>query len=133
MTDNDIIKALECCVVSDDSCSDSCPLRHIEGNCFYILNKPILDLINRQKAEIERLQNDLAKEFVCFVGSPHKVENCPFFEELENERAEAIKEFAKKVKEEIAVWHFDFTYYSDILEACQRVDNIAKRMVGESK
>ena len=62
MTDNDIIKALECCI-SDENC-ENCPLYHkkIENACtltvveFY---KEILDLINRQKAEIERLKKTI--------------------------------------------------------------------------
>ena len=101
MTDNEIIKALECCT-DTLSCPTDCPLFEDDRDCLLVLNKPTLDLINRQKAEIESLRNDLAKEFTCFVGSPHKVESCPFFDELEKERAEAVKEFAEKVKDEIS-------------------------------
>lgn len=51
-TDNEIIKALECCVTYE-FCT-GCPL---VDNCpsSYSLLKSALDLINRQKAEIERL------------------------------------------------------------------------------
>ena len=56
MTDNEIIKALECCSkpVIEEYCSE-CPY-HLGGqeNCHKLLGD-ILDLINRQKAEIERL------------------------------------------------------------------------------
>ena len=171
MTDNEIIKALECCVNGEDC--PNCPLQEQFADC-----KPMtgaLDLINRQKAEnndlfckltgvmhsvdkwlsvdelkqdevnraitmrektlqivekqkaeIESLRNDLAKEFVCFVGSPHKVESCPFFDELENERAEAVKEFAERLKAE-KFEHQNFgglIYYED-------VDNLVKEMVGD--
>ena len=62
MTDNEIIKALECCNVFD-SCPDECPFHSKDFskklNCLDekegIMAKT-LDLINRQKAEIERLQ-----------------------------------------------------------------------------
>ena len=57
MTDNDIIKALECCRTS--ACSRCIRLMNgcREASCCRIgvLNDAI-DLINRQKAEIERLQ-----------------------------------------------------------------------------
>lgn len=52
---------------------------------------------------------------------------------INNLKTETVNEFAMKMKEEIAVWNFDFTCYSDILEACQKIDNLAKRLVGENK
>ena len=49
MTDNEIIKALECC--SDSNCHE-CP---IEG-CTDDIFRNALDLINRQKARIKELE-----------------------------------------------------------------------------
>ena len=49
MKDNEIIKALECC--KKDDC-DNCP--NDFGNCYANLAGYALDLINRQKAEIEK-------------------------------------------------------------------------------
>ena len=67
MTDNDIIRALECCASSNypEDCAD----------CFYIectskegcvveMMQDVLDLINRQQAEIERLNGELIVELV---------------------------------------------------------------------
>ena len=58
MTDNEIINALECCKNSlseKDACGD-CPLyEEEEVTCITILSKNAFDLINRQKAEIEKL------------------------------------------------------------------------------
>ena len=51
MTDNEIIKALECC--KKDDC-DNCP--NDFGNCCANLAGCSLDLINRKQAEIERLK-----------------------------------------------------------------------------
>ena len=61
MTDNEIIKALECCKSSVASCEE-CPM-HVEGViCHgYELNKKALNLINRQQAEIERLHDEVSK------------------------------------------------------------------------
>lgn len=87
MTDNDIIKALECCSKRSFHhypCND-CPL--LREVCFggASLMKPSLDLINRQKTEIERL-----KAFEKNVYETVK--------ELRNKiKAEAVKGFANEV------------------------------------
>ena len=58
MTDNEIIKALECCGIDD--CRD-CPCYTEDLGCDHNLQLLALDLINRQKAGIERLQKYNAK------------------------------------------------------------------------
>lgn len=61
MTDNEIVKALYCCLQKDGNCDD-CPYKGYQcisekgENVFY---KDILDLINRQKADIENLNIEL--------------------------------------------------------------------------
>ena len=61
MTDEQIINGLECCATDDgDDCSQ-CPYGDIvyksgNGGCVNRCRKNALDLINRQKAEIERLK-----------------------------------------------------------------------------
>ena len=60
MTDNEIIKALECCIKSDsrDDCM-KCPLGKLfYQECSRDLMKDALDLINRQKAELDDLKRD---------------------------------------------------------------------------
>ena len=51
LTDNEIIKALKICTSEDLGCQDGCP--YISGGCVSEIKKHVLDLINRQKAEIE--------------------------------------------------------------------------------
>ena len=60
MTDNDIIKALECCGCDNYQC-DNCPYAYKTCTVY----KDSIDLINRQKAEIERLKAlaEAIKEF----------------------------------------------------------------------
>lgn len=58
MTDSEIIKALECCM--DCDCKN-CPCQTEDGHCLDLDEGLILDLINRQKAEIERLKEPLQK------------------------------------------------------------------------
>ena len=56
MTDNDIKKALECCI--DQMNCRKCPLYVPgDGDCVDIVKFRSLAIINRQKAEIERLTN----------------------------------------------------------------------------
>ena len=60
MTDNDIIKALECCINAEDC--DACPYfveTDGERDCKGIDWKDVLDLINRQQAEIDNLKIEL--------------------------------------------------------------------------
>ena len=87
MTDNDIIKALECCTTNGASCKD-CPafVKVDRSNCKKHF-RGALDLITHQKAEIERLQevNDSFTE----IGK--------LYSEI---KAEAIKEFAERLCED---------------------------------
>ena len=55
LTDNEIIKALECCV--DGDCRD-CPYGGTRCEGF---EENLLSLINRQKAEIEELNRELRR------------------------------------------------------------------------
>lgn len=55
MTDNEIIKALECCkeTVADCKCQE-CPLKDTEvETCITVLTRKAFDLINRQKETIQ--------------------------------------------------------------------------------
>lgn len=62
MTDNEIIKFLECCSSGNlDKCKH-CPLYLGDFACKEVSYGEILDLINRQKAVIERLKQERDKE-----------------------------------------------------------------------
>lgn len=60
MTDDEIIKALECCGSEKGNMCTLCPIfRKVGDNCNENdLFNDALDLINRQKAEIERLKQE---------------------------------------------------------------------------
>ena len=60
MTDNEIIKALECCMDKSIMSCQECPIRMECHNYETDIKKEALDLINRQKAEIEFLKNELS-------------------------------------------------------------------------
>lgn len=94
MMDDEIIKALECCISSGfDECLQ-CPLHNdfYPNMCHYERTKNVADLINRQKAEIKRLNN-------CCVGLQNERDA---YKDIVNEavdeaKSEAIKEFAERI------------------------------------
>ncbi len=102
MTDNEIIKAWEYCKKDKfkPRCS-KCPLKK-RPDCQIVLELEILPLLNRQKAEIESQREYLNVSKI---------------------RAEAIKEFAGRVKilnnENLFLWKED-------------IDDLVKEMVGEN-
>lgn len=112
MTDNDIIKALECCMYVSDSCFE-CPFYNML-NCALRLKKSALALIKRQKAEIEAL----------------KLINSTYCAETKTIRDIAFREFAESVKNNrraILNAIYDRTEYSNI------VDNLVKEMTEEKE
>lgn len=116
LTDNEIIKALKCCADHDniDACDD-CPC--LKGKC--ISTTPyVLDLINRQKAEIES-KNDLIHRQSDVISEQK--------EKIESIYAEAVKEFAERLKE--MAWHgmWEATNHVDVDD----IDYLVKEMVGE--
>ena len=113
MTDNDIIKALECCSKGSYVCGENCP-RFDNGKltipaCRFELLGEALDLINRQKAEIEELRKGFTADMDYFASEyDSKI------------KSEAIKEFAERFKEK--------SYLND---GVVYIDNLVKEMVGE--
>lgn len=104
MTDNEIIKALNCCMNAD---CINCPRWTDEwysGMCNDFL-KDVLDLINRQKAEIERLEKEneiLSKNAdTAFQDGLNEAQDL-YAEQIKNEiKAEARKEFAGRINGEL--------------------------------
>ena len=134
MTDNEIIKALECCrkaKTKGDCLSLGCPAstlagcRYVlrtdedfEGVIYYEMLKDALDLINRQKAEIERLTL-LANGFASAVAQD--VESCErcackLLDERDSARAEA-----DRIAEE----------YSDLIIEKDELFDIAEKQKAE--
>ena len=91
MTDNEIIKALECC--KDLKCSE-CPKKTnlFITDCDVQLCQEAIDLINRQKAEVENLRN-IVKADLLNAKYDFKLS----LSDISGIRAEAIKEFAERL------------------------------------
>lgn len=113
MSDEDIKKALECCI-SPLSCRDSCPLYN-NIYCRQTLLTKALDLINRQQAEIERLNGNL------FTISNACMQR----------RNEAIKEFVERLKKraKLVARIKDNTHIWAVTE--DDIDRVDAEMVGE--
>lgn len=96
MTDEDIIKALEYCnkPVRESKCTE-CAFNHTY-KCTHNMLNATLDLINRQQAEIERLNEKITtkdESNYYFMGQLRTAR-----EELQTAKHEAVKEFAERLK-----------------------------------
>lgn len=118
MTDNDIIKALECCNKSDNGkgCWE-CPYRQYCPDCLRRRNEDTIDLINRQKANAEGLTNAV------------RVLN----EQLSSAKAEAYREFAERherlLLSQLTTAPLDKKEWINF--CLDELDNLKKEMVGE--
>ena len=113
MTDNEIIKALEYCV--DKGYCPECPCYKNNADCK--LEYDVIKLINRQKAEVERLKKHtqtIIKAKQC-VDVKKQVET------------EAIKEFADRLK--AYSYHSMLTPSDFKAVAVRDINNLVKEMV----
>lgn len=157
MTDNEIIKALECCGKYHTNYKDQ-PCEHCAFNdmsrCIAFLIDNVIGLINRQKAEVENYikvaeyqQNlTLKKSFEikelkaeiekldaendCLVKELDKqCDECVEFN-VSQARKKAIKEFAERLKHMLGLINgFDY----DCSTIFYHIDNLVKEMVGDTE
>lgn len=115
MTDNEIIKALECCKDSSMPCKD-CPYAECDSKrgCVSEMCEDALDLINRQKADIEKLREN----------------NKAIMQTMADVHTEAIKEFAETVKKNHLMLFNNIYSHKDFVDA---IDRLVKEMIGEKE
>ena len=122
MTDNDIIKALECCTDESYENCNECPYSIDAERCERMkLLEDILDLINHQKAEIERLKKEIQTTKDAYIMLQTKNEII---------KSETVKEFAERLKEKSFKTIRNYGLTKDVVEVCD-IDNLVKEMVGE--
>lgn len=139
MTDNDIIKALEHCLYKDHGQSKCTKCEYVTG-CKTWLMRNALDLINRQRAEIER-KGRILESYALQYGTVADKDVL-----LKRAKAEAVKEFAKKTEKMITEIYNKHIFGNNDLEAEEkdaiinfsndvtyRFGNLAKEMVGEQR
>lgn len=145
LTDEEIIKALEDYIKENE-------FEYFHSNMVgeYPLIRKSLDLINRQKAEIERLKEcpkcvyeyDGEVTEYCVQGP------CSNFKTVEQIKAEAYKEFTEKAKKEFLNLQYNAKTNRKTIKieevkeqmdrllhtvAIETVDNLLKEMVGEKE
>ena len=135
ITDEEIIKVLECCADSKNYQCNKCPLY---ADCEKAsIAENALDLINRQKSEIERLKEcpkcvyeyDGEVTEYCVQGP------CSNFKTVEQIKAEAYKEFAERIKMSIKANVVE-SLCNDVKGVYNAeyvlddIDNLLKEMVG---
>ena len=117
ITDEEIKSSLE--VIATTRNCNECKIRNCKWgtcNCSQITANAALDLINRQKAEIEKLKGSTI------------VSNIMESQRIKREaKAEAYKEFAEIIKDK---W-FDNRYDSPDVDFDDFISNLLKEMVGE--
>ena len=133
ITDEEIKSSLE--VIATTRNCNECKIRNCKWgtcNCSQITANAALDLINRQKSEIERLKGSTI------------VNNIMQSQRIKREaKAEAYKEFAERLKNEIindTAYACDSTQHSGyydyqikIGDIPEYIDNLVKEMVGEKE
>lgn len=155
MTDNEIIKALECC--SKNILCGQYPLKE-KNNCINKLSAYALELISRQQAEIERLHDEVSKtrrkalleasskfaghsdyhgdtilcKLIC-MAEGKEVEIAKPLDKSEI-KSESVKEFVKEHKEIMRSFLDDDNEF--LMKWCEyevNTDNLVKEMVGDTE
>lgn len=124
MADNEIIKALECCKSQECAeCSRLCNHFPDSHECKVDLMEKVYNLIDRQNAEIERLQNHIKNSFDGLLKQ---------YEEsvIKTAKSEAVREFAERVNQLTTSYWFDNINKEHIDYI---VKEIVKEMVGDEE
>lgn len=143
LTDNDIMKALRCC--ADRYCR-GCSEQG-KANCRESIAALAWDLICRQKAEIERLHNEVKEKTETITllkdqATGWSIYFCNLKSKLKTAKSEAIKEFTEKLKEapikmgipllELQTKSEIEEYFNGILlQFRDAIDDLVKEMTGE--
>lgn len=157
MTDNEIKKALECCLDTSPLTCKDCPMFNVTNStmvCSKNLTKFAIDLINRQQAEIEDLNHSIdtlgrvkeqLKEYLSETEAKYQKEitrldallMCKnkvirnLEKSFENAYYGAIKEFAKRLKLKADGYGFDGEHYEMV--DVEDIDDTYEEMVGEQE
>ena len=121
ITDEEIKSSLE--VIATTRNCNECKIRNCKWgtcNCSQITANAALDLINRQKAEIEKLKGSTI------------VSNIMESQRIKREaKAEAYKEFAEGLKSSIYINTDLLVYQCEEVESV--IDDVAEEMVGDTE
>ena len=123
MTDNEIIKALECCTDESYENCNECPYSTDTLSCERLkLLEDSLDLINSLKAEIERLKKEVSVARDAYISIQDRYEHT---------KTEAYKEFAERLNEKAQIADCFDSY--NMVVGTHFIDNLLKEMVGKEE
>lgn len=162
ISDDEIISSLEV-IATTRNCSE-CKIRNCnwgDCNCSQITANAALDLINRQKTEVERLQKEVNLVSILFQDLQERYEEaqteierlkgmfisqskdpmdfcgvlCDYAEELTDKaKSEAYKEFAERLKDKASTVGVDEMYDGQpMYVSVEAINKLVKEMVGEEK
>lgn len=114
MTDKEIIKALKCCTYKPKC--EECPYMQQGFSCFDV-EKDALDLINRQRQELEMVGLSL-ESMLYEVKNAHELRDKAI--------TNAIKYFAERLKAQAKPHYFDNCHFAVKVED---IDNIANELI----
>lgn len=137
LTDKDVIEGLERCIstTTDKACA-GCPFNK-QNLCDidqWVLERYALDLIKRQKSEIERLKSANDEKFRQWdmLAEKTKTHYANLYNEAKDKlKAEAYKEFAERLKQSTVMAVMGNKIYA--VATSKGVDNLLKEMVGEEE
>lgn len=122
-TNEEIVKALECCLCDNSECLQCQKKELCKIDCDELATKTI-DLINRQKADIERLRAkvETRTQEKLALGRIYT-------QKLKTVKYEAYKEFAERFKSYLLLNEKG----SISVISFENIDNLLKEMVGEEE
>ena len=68
---------------------------------------------------------DVAKEFTCVFGTPHKVSDCPINDEIAKAKADTVRSMRSRIKSRCIEGGIYLAFVERV------IDQIAKEMLGE--
>ena len=116
-TDEDIISSLK--IIATTCNCNECKIRNCRWgacNCAETAANAAIDLINRQKSGIERLQKEVNLVSILFQDLQERTDEI---------KAEAYKEFAERLKEKSFKTIRNYGLTKDVVEVCD-IDNLLK-------
>lgn len=60
--------------------------------------KRILSIIKAHPTAEVVPKSEVAQEFTCFVGDPHKVDHCPYLDEIEKSKTDVAREIFEELE-----------------------------------
>ena len=135
MTDAEIIKSLECCFAKNIVCKE-CPYCG-SYNCPQNLGKDTIDLINRQKAEVERLQKELEEAAVTIHDAAKRYSEYKKLIQCQKEEIERLQSILLKFVREINIFenkhNIDTSDFSLIPILENEKNSIVKQIKSEAR